>query len=85
MKKLVELVGNGMQYILTVAQTNEIFQLIELILSISTTLFILLINIIAWWKKAKKDGKIDEEEINELKQIVNDGKEKIETIKKKGE
>lgn len=83
MKKFFEIIGNGTQYVLTVAQTNEVFQLIELILSIATTLFILGINIYAWWKKAKKDGKIDKEEIEELKEIVNDGKEKIEKEIKK--
>ena len=78
MKRFLEIFGNGTQYILTVAQTNEIFQLVELIISILTTLFILGINIYAWYKKAKKDGKIDEEEIEELKTIVQDGKEQIE-------
>ena len=52
MKRLLEILGNGTQYILTVAQTNEVFQLVELILSVLTTLFILGINIYAWYKKA---------------------------------
>ena len=73
MKRFIEIFGNGAQYILTVAQTNEVFQLVELILSILTTLFILGINIYAWYKKSKKDGKIDEEELEELKNIVDDG------------
>lgn len=83
MKKFFEFAGNGVQYILTVAQTNEVFQLVELILSILTTLFILSINIYAWWKKAKADGKISEEEVEELKGIVEEGKEKLEDINKK--
>ena len=83
MKRLLEILGNGTQYILTVAQTNEVFQLVELILSVLTTLFILGINIYAWYKKAKKDGKIDEKEIEELKDIVEKGKEELEN--KKGE
>ena len=81
MKRLLEILGNGTQYILTVAQTNEVFQLVELILSIATTLFILGVNIYAWYKKAKADGKVDEEEIEELKEIVKDGKEKLENKK----
>ena len=83
MKRILEVVGNGTQYILTVAQTNEVFQMVELVLSILTTLFILGINIYAWYKKAKKDGKIDEQEIEELKDIVEKGKEDLEN--KKGE
>ena len=81
MKRALEILTNGGMYILTLAQTNEIFQMVELILSISMTLFILVINIVAWIKKATKDGKIDEEEIDELKNIVEKGKEDLENKK----
>ena len=81
MKKLIEIATNGGMYVLTAVQVNEIFQMIELILSIAMTLFILTINIISWVKKSMKDGKIDENEIEELKNIVEDGKEKIENKK----
>jgi len=83
MKRFLEIFGNGTQYILTIAQTNEVFQLVELILSILTTLFILCINIYAWYKKSKKDGKIDEEEIEELKNIVDDGVKELQDKEKK--
>lgn len=79
MKKLFELVGNGFQYILTAIQTNEILQIVELVLSIVTTLFILGINIWSWFKKANKDGKIDKEEKEELDKIIEDG---LENLKK---
>lgn len=82
MKRILELVANGGQYILTAVQTNEVLQIVELVLSFLTTLFILGINIYSWWKKAKADGKIDKEELEELQNIVEDGKEKIENIKK---
>ena len=82
MKRLLEIIGNSSQYVLTAIQTNEVLQIVELVISILTTLFILGLNILTWWKKAKKDGKIDEEEIEELKNIVEDGKEKIDNIKK---
>ncbi len=72
-KKIIESITNGSMYLLTLAQTNEVFQLVELILSITMTLFIIGVNIWSWWKKAKKDGKIDEEELEELKNIVEDG------------
>lgn len=85
MKKLFEVVGNGTQYVLTMAQTNEIFQLVELILSILTTCFILGINIYAWWKKAKADGKIDKEEVDELVEIIGDGINDIKDKTQKGE
>ena len=82
MKRLIELVANGGQYVLTAVQTNEVLQIVELVLSILTTLFILGVNIYSWWKKASADGKIDKEEIEELQQIVNDGKENLENKKK---
>ena len=78
MKKFLEVVGNGTQYVLTMAQTNEVFQLVELILSIATTLFILGINIYSWWKKAKKDGKITEEEVKEGVEIITNGVKEIQ-------
>lgn len=81
-KRVLESIANGSMYIFTLAETNEYFKFVELILSIVMTLFIIVVNIISWYKKAKKDGKIDEEEIEELKNIVNDGKEKIDNIKK---
>ena len=85
MKKFLEVVGNGTQYVLTMAQTNEVFQLVELILSILTTCFILGINIYAWWKKAKADGKIDKDELDELGQIIGDGAKEIKDEVQKGE
>ena len=82
MKRIIELVANGGQYILTAVQTNEVLQIVELVLSILTTLFILGINIYSWWKKASADGKIDKEEVEELQNIVNKGKENLEDKKK---
>ena len=82
MKRIIELIANGGQYVLTAVQTNEVLQIVELVLSILTTLFILGVNIYSWWKKASADGKIDKEEIEELQQIVNDGKENLENKKK---
>ena len=82
MKTFLESGANGLMYIFTLAETNEYFKFVELILSILMTLFIIVVNVVSWYKKAKKDGKIDEEEIEELKNIVEDGKEKIDNIKK---
>ena len=78
MKKLIEILANGGQYILTAVQTNEVLQIVELILSILTTLFILGVNIWTWWKKAKMDGKITPEEVEELKNQLEDKAKEIE-------
>ena len=45
-------------------------QIIILFLAILASLVSLSINIAKWWKKAKKDGKIDVEEMDELQSII---------------
>ena len=59
---------------LTAIQTNEIFQLISLILTCLATALSIFYTFYIWYKKAKADGKITHDEIEELK----------EKIKKKG-
>ena len=71
-KELGYLGGNVFTYILTALQTNEIYQLVELILSVVTSLLIIIFKIITWWKKAKADGKITKEEIDELTDSIKD-------------
>ena len=74
--------GNAFTYILVVVQTDEILKIISFALSIAVSLTILASKIIAWWKRAKEDGKIDSKEMEELSNILKDGKESID---KKGE
>lgn len=74
--------GNVFTYILATLQSNEILQIISFTLSILTSIVILLAKILAWWKEAKKDGKIDSEELNQLADILKDTEKEI---KKKGE
>lgn len=75
---------NALEYASIITQANELFQLIQLILTIATTLFILIIKIISWYNKAKKDGKIDNNELDELSSILKEGKEKIKDDTQKG-
>lgn len=75
---------NAVEYVSILTQANELFQLIQLILTIATTLFILIIKIISWYNKAKKDGKIDNNELEELSTIIEEGKEKIKDDTQKG-
>ena len=72
---------NGIEYLAVLSQANELFQLIQLILTILTTIFILILKVISWYKKAKEDGKIDSKEVDELKEIIEEGKEKINNEK----
>ena len=60
--------------IFTAIQSNEIFQLISLILTCLATALSIFYTFYIWYKKAKADGKITKEEVEELK----------EELKKKG-
>lgn len=79
-KDIFSIIGNGFMYILTVAQTKEIFQIVSLVLSILISIVILIGKVVDWYHKAKADGKITKEEIKEL---VDTTKEDIEDIKEK--
>ena len=57
--------------------TNETAQLILYILGIVSALFSLSWNLWKWHKDAKKDGKIDDEEMEDLKKTVGDGAKEI--------
>lgn len=73
---------NGGQYLVAVNQTNEVFQIIELVASIVVSLVLIAYRLWRWYKEAKKDGKITKDEIEEAVKIISDG---TEEINKKGE
>ena len=66
--------GNLFGYVLSAVQTNEILQIISFALSIATSTIIIGFKVWAWWKKAKADGKITKEEIDELHDIIDDSR-----------
>ena len=61
--------------------TQEVLNVVLTILSIISILISLAISIINWWKKAKSDGKIDTEELGELKDIVDKTAEELKDDK----
>ena len=71
-------IGSVFGTILTALQSDVIFQYISLALTILSTLIAISYTIWKWWRKAKEDGKIDEEEIKDLGDQIGD-------IVKKGE
>lgn len=77
MKKtnIFSIILNGFGYFLTIEQTNQLFQLISLIASIIASGVIIALNVWKWWIVAKKDGKIDEHEVDQLIDIVKGDKE----------
>lgn len=69
--------ADGVAVILTATQTNETFQIISLISTIIVSLFSAVFTAIRmyyWFKKAKEDGQISKEEVDEAKEIINDFK-----------
>lgn len=68
------LCGNILSVVGTATQTNEILQTISLIISILGGLITFSMPFVAWFIKAKKDGKIDKEELEELDELINKDK-----------
>lgn len=76
-KELYSGVLNGLQYIATALQTEQVFQIIQLCLSILTTLILLIFKIISWVKAAKADGKIEQQEIEQVIGTITEDATKI--------
>ena len=68
----------------TATQTNETLETISLIITIiGAVLSFIVCPLLSWYNKAKKDGHIDSEEIEDLTETINDGLGKLgETIDK---
>lgn len=80
-KDIISWSGTAFGTILTAIQTDQIFQYISLGLTILSTLVAIAYTIWKWWKKAKADGQITPDEVNDL---IDDVKNTIDD-KEKGE
>ena len=75
----------------TALQPNVVWQYIQMGITIIAGIISIILGIRAWWKDAKKDGKIDKDEIKDGIDIImggaNDIKEHLDSSKdsKKGE
>lgn len=73
----------------TAIQPNEVLQTISLILTIiGSAISLIIIPLITWYKNAKKDGKIDKEEISDGLDTLQEGIKGVKDIvdnKKKGD
>lgn len=65
--------GTALSAVGTGLQTSEVLQIISLVLTIIGSLITIAMAIINWWKKAKADGKITSDEIQEGIEIIQDG------------
>ena len=65
-------------YVFASMQENQVLQIIEFVFSVITSLVIIGFKLYQWIRKAMKDGKIDEKELQELDEIVDESKERID-------
>lgn len=66
----------------TAIQPDVIFQYIQMGLTILATLITIILGLRAWWKDAKKDGKITKDEIEQGINIIQNGVENIKETTK---
>lgn len=80
------IVGTCLSAIGTAIQTNEILQTISLIITILGGLIsFIVIPILNWHRNAKKDGKIDLDELEDGIDVISEGLDKLNDEIKKGE
>lgn len=76
-KGLVGIIGTAISSMGMVVSTEQLEQVISIICSVVGVIIVIITSIviplIQWWKKAKADGKITKEEIDEAKEIVESG------------
>ena len=82
-KNIISYIGSTLGGIFTIVQSNEIFQLISLILTIISVLVSVAFSIYRWIITATKDGKIDEEEVNELTNILDENAKNLSVKEEK--
>lgn len=70
-------IASAITGVLSVASVEEVTRIILLIMGIVSGCFSLAYNIYCWYKRAKADGKITSEEIDEVVDITKDGIKKI--------
>ena len=74
--------GSAVGGICTATQTDKVMQYIQLGFTILSTIVALAYTIWKWWRKAKEDVKITEDEIDDLMEDVN---QVVNKEKKEGE
>ena len=84
MKEHLDILGIGIQAILTAVQTDEVLRWVAFGFTIFSVILNIAYNIWRWWRKSKEDGKISMNEVDELVDIVKDGSDSLKNITKEG-
>lgn len=73
-------IGTSLSALGTALQVNEVLQTISLVITILGGLVsLVLIPLLNWYRNAKKDGKIDVDEVKDAAKIVEDGTKQIKS------
>ena len=81
---ILGLIGTGMSSVGAIVDVNQVLSIISTIITIvGGIITLIVIPLITWWKKAKEDGQITKEEIDEATQIIKDGTEGLKDKKEK--
>lgn len=83
--KFLDIIGIAFQSMLTIAQTDEIFRIISLVLTIISAVIVLARNIYEWYLKASADKKLSKDELKELLNIIDDSVNEVKDHTKKGD
>lgn len=71
-------IGTALSAVGTGLQTNDVLQAISLVITIIGGLItFIIVPLINWYKNAKKDGKIDKDELKDGVDIIVEGSEKL--------
>lgn len=62
----------------TAIQPNQVLQYVQLAITIIAGIISIILGLRAWWKDAKKDGKIDKDEVEDAIDIVMGGAKDIQ-------
>ena len=84
MKEHLDILGIGIQAILTAVQTDEVLRRISFGFTIFSVILNIAYNVWRWWRKSKEDGKISMNEVDELVDIVKDGSDTLTNTIKEG-
>lgn len=82
--KRIDYLFDGVGIVFTLAQTEELFRLISIIIVCISSACSLAFSLYNWFRKAKSDGHITKEELEEGAKIIADGANKITEAIKKG-
>ena len=83
-KTLIGLLGSAISSMGLVISTEQLEQIISIICSVIGVIIVIvssiIIPLIQWHKKAKEDGKISQEELEEAQKIISNGVEEVKDV-----